>query len=492
MEVSEPDVTTTINVRLNPKAEPLKTKDEAENDRSVAEVEFAETIVLIKPIESEPVEKASPEAVKKNTSNCPPKWMSSSKKNDSEDSTEADGRSNEKLNLTNRLNSVIGNGNFEKASEIVSESKDAEEVKAKPKWRRPGGASAVEAKTTEETENASKLTANPKTAPVATKKESKKELEEKKNLPESKPGVKSNKTSVEESQNKTSLDSKNKSVSIGANAGKKPEEIKTENIKDEKPKPKWKRPGVEPAAKKSPEITKKENPLASKKTENKKDPLTASSTNAKLNPTGKEKAPLVNKNISPKSSTESQKSATESSEKPKESGGSTTIPTKKNPEKELSANKTTVSDKTDATEAVETIKAVTSSKQSKPLSNEEQKLEPTKTQIERKAIADVKSAGIEKEPTLDASNPTSVEKPGTNNSDPKEEDKKTGDEKAEEEEEEEEEDASGMRAMRKEVGSKMENMEAEFAAGASKIAALRAKMKRMREAAKANREAGGS
>ena len=99
----------------------------------------------------------------------------------------------------------------------------------------------------------------------------------------------------------------------------------------------------------------------------------------------------------------------------------------KNPEKKITANKTTVSVKTDATDAVETTKAVTSSKESKPaaLSNEEQKLEPTKTQIERKAIADVKSAGIEKEPTLDASNPTSVEKPDTNNSDPKEEDKKT-------------------------------------------------------------------
>ena len=54
---------------------------------------------------------------------------------------------------------------------------------------------------------------------------------------------------------------------------------------------------------------------------------------------------------------------------------------------------------------------------------------------------------------------------------------------------EEEEDASGMRAMRKEMDTKMENMEAEFAAGASKLAALRARMKRIRETAKANAEA---
>merc|ERR1711974_158402 len=173
LEVSEPDVTTTINVRLNPTAEPkIKSQDPPP---SVAEVEFAETVVLVKPIESAPVEKPSPEiavVVKKNTSNSPPKWMSSTPKNDSDDSTETEGRNNnEKLNLTNRLNSVIGNGNFEKAPEIVVEIKDAEEAKAKPKWKRPG-ASAAEPKTTRPGTNTSKLgesVTNSKTASVATK-----------------------------------------------------------------------------------------------------------------------------------------------------------------------------------------------------------------------------------------------------------------------------------------------------------------------------------
>merc|ERR1719264_1033283 len=138
LEVSEPDETTAINVRLNPTAKPV---DKLQEPPSVVEVEFATTVVLVKPIESLPVEKPLPEitaVVKKNTANSPPKWMSSSTKNNSEESTDTEGRNNEKLNLTNRLNSVIGNGNFEKAPEIVVESKDEEEVKAKPKWKRPG------------------------------------------------------------------------------------------------------------------------------------------------------------------------------------------------------------------------------------------------------------------------------------------------------------------------------------------------------------------
>merc|ERR1719431_584789 len=55
---------------------------------------------------------------------------------------------------------------------------------------------------------------------------------------------------------------------------------------------------------------------------------------------------------------------------------------------------------------------------------------------------------------------------------------KTEEEKTEEEKEEE--DVTGMRAMRKEQASKFSDMDAEFAAGASKLSALRAKMKALR------------
>jgi hypothetical protein len=51
---------------------------------------------------------------------------------------------------------------------------------------------------------------------------------------------------------------------------------------------------------------------------------------------------------------------------------------------------------------------------------------------------------------------------------------------------EEEPDESGLRALRLEADSKMETMEAEFAEGATKLAALRARMRRLRETAKAN------
>merc|ERR1719175_370572 len=46
LEVSEPDVTTTINVRLNPTAEP-KINLQDTPPPSVTEVEFAETVVLV-------------------------------------------------------------------------------------------------------------------------------------------------------------------------------------------------------------------------------------------------------------------------------------------------------------------------------------------------------------------------------------------------------------------------------------------------------------
>ena len=59
----------------------------------------------------------------------------------------------------------------------------------------------------------------------------------------------------------------------------------------------------------------------------------------------------------------------------------------------------------------------------------------------------------------------------------------------EEEGEEEEEDVTGMRAMRKEQQNKFTDMEQEFAAGASKLSALRAKMRALRMKSKASSEA---
>ena len=57
-----------------------------------------------------------------------------------------------------------------------------------------------------------------------------------------------------------------------------------------------------------------------------------------------------------------------------------------------------------------------------------------------------------------------------------------------EESQEEEEDISGMKAMRKETDNKFADMEAEFEAGRSKLAALRARIRRTREMSKAPSE----
>ena len=51
-------------------------------------------------------------------------------------------------------------------------------------------------------------------------------------------------------------------------------------------------------------------------------------------------------------------------------------------------------------------------------------------------------------------------------------------------EEEEGEDVSGMKAMRKETNDAFANMEAEFEAGRSKLAALRARIRKARELSK--------
>merc|ERR1712181_214463 len=147
------------------------------------------------------------------------------------------------------MGSVIGNGNFEKAPEIVVESNDAKEVKAKPKWKRPG-TSAAEPKTkgpgTKTTNKLGENVTNPKTTSAAPKKESNDEVQQKKDLPKPQPAV----TSKKETKNKTSVDPKQTSVSNEINLGKKPEESndQSDEIKETKPKPKWKRPGVDSAA----------------------------------------------------------------------------------------------------------------------------------------------------------------------------------------------------------------------------------------------------
>ena len=492
---------TTFNVRLAPKTgtQP-ENKIKPEKFQTSPKVDITETVVQVKPNESLPTSEST-EISKSSKSMCPPKWMSASQKNSTaEDSIISETKNTEKLNLTNKLDSVIENGAFEKAPEVAEESSREEDVKAKPKWKRPGASdSAQKAKTTVPNKSVGNVT-NASTPLTVVAKDACAEVQLKKDAPKSTTIPTPNKD-VRDVQNKTSLESKSQ----------------IEEQKDAKPKPKWKRPTAETKA--SPETTKKVNLPRNKPQESKsspdvkdkseetaakinagtskketttskssgsesKEPITSTSAKPKIISTNpkdgkiEKKAPLPNKSNAPSLVPPSTNTA------PKSKGSDLQSPTIPAAQKEVSNAK--VPSTADSLGKAQEGKKLKEPKPELCSNNEtEKKLEKTTTPNESKPLPVVETKDEETQPIA-----KSIENTDSNT---KDEEKKVEDGKKEEqkkeEEEEEEEDASGMRAMRKEVGSKMENMEAEFAAGASKIAALRAKMKRMREAAKANREA---
>jgi len=94
-----------------------------------------------------------------------------------------------------------------------------------------------------------------------------------------------------------------------------------------------------------------------------------------------------------------------------------------------------------------------------------------------------------KEPEQEIQTKPEGDKKETVNSAVPESNSTVNNEEEKKEEEAEEEDVTGMRAMRKEQASKFSDMDAEFAAGASKLSALRAKMKALRMKHKAAAEA---
>ena len=134
---------TIFNVRLAPKTETQpENKIKAAKIQTSPKVDITETVVQVN--ESLPTSEST-EISKSSKSMCPPKWMSASQKNSTaEDSIISETQNTEKLNLTNKLNSVIENGAFEKTPEVVEESPREEDVKAKPKWKRPGASDSVQ------------------------------------------------------------------------------------------------------------------------------------------------------------------------------------------------------------------------------------------------------------------------------------------------------------------------------------------------------------
>ena len=489
---------TTFNVRLSHKTETQpENKIKAVKIQTSPKVDITETVVQAKPNESLPTSEST-EISKSSRSMCPPKWMSASQKNSTaaEESIKSETKNTEKLNLTNKLNSVIENGAFEKAPEVVEESPREEDVKAKSKWKRPGASDSVQkAKTTVPNKSVGNVT-NASTPLTVVAKDACAEVQLKKDAPKSTTIPTPNKD-VKDVQNKTSLESKSQ----------------IEEQKDAKPKPKWKRPTAE--TKTSPETAKKVNLPSKKPQESKSSP--------DVKDKSEETAAKINAGTSKKETTTSKSRGSESkepttsmtSEKPKISSTNpkdgkietkAPLPTKSNAPSLISPGTNTapkskgsdlhsstipseqkeVSNGSNAKSTADSLGKAQEGKKLKESKSElcsknetEKKLEKITTSNESKPIAVVETKDEEEQPSA-----KSIE-----NTDSNTKDEEQKEEQKKEEEEEEEEDASGMRAMRKEVGSKMENMEAEFAAGASKIAALRAKMKRMREAAKANREA---
>ena len=493
---------TTFNVRLGHKTETQPDdKIKPEKIQTSPKVDITETVVQVKPNESLPTSEST-EISKSSKSMCPPKWMSASQKNSTaEDSIISETQNTEKLNLTNKLNSVIENGSFEKTPEVVEESPREEDVKAKPKWKRPGASDSVQkAKTTVPNKSVGNVT-NASTPLTVVAKDACAEVQLKKDAPKSTTIPTPNKD-VRDVQNKTSLESKSQ----------------IEEQKDAKPKPKWKRPTAE--TKTSPETAKKVSLPSKKPQESKSSPDVkdkSEETAAKINAGTSKKETTTSKS----SGSESKEPTTSTSAKPKiiptnpkdgKIEKKATLPTKSNApslvppgtntapkskgsdlhsstipseQKEVS-NGSNAKSTADSLGKAQEGKKLKESKSELCSKNEtEKKLEKTTTPNESKPIAVVETKDEEEQPGAKSKENTDS---NTTDEEKKVEDGKKEEQKKEEEEEEEE-DASGMRAMRKEVGSKMENMEAEFAAGASKIAALRAKMKRMREAAKANREA---
>jgi len=334
-----------------------------------------------------------------------------------------------------------------------------EEAKSTPKWKKPETAKKEEAKVEE-----AKPTPKWK-KPETTKKEEPK-VEEAKPTPKwKKPeSTKKEEPKVEEAKPTPKW--------------KKPDTTKKEETKVEetKPAPKWKKPEAtkkeepkveesKPAPKwKKPETTKKEEPKVeeAKPALKWKKPDTTKKEEPKVEepkPTPKWKKPETAKKEEPKPV----------ETKPTPKWGKKAEPAKVEESKPAETKATPKWKKPEATKK-ETIETEDKSA-TKP---EPAKVEETKPQNVEKPKEEAPKAEVKDENKSD---------------EPKKEESSENNGEEKPQEEEEEEDEHGVKAMRKEMGSKFESMDAEFEAGRSKLAALRAKIRKAREAAKASAEA---
>jgi len=233
--------------------------------------------------------------------------------------------------------------------------------------------------------------------------------------------------------------------------------VETKATEPEKPAPKWKKP----------EAVKKEEPK----------PVEPKPTEAEKSVPKWKKQPAVKKEEPKPAEPEKpvpkwKKPAAPKKEEPKPAEPEKPVPKWKKPQ----------AAKVEEVKPAEPEKPVPKWKKPAAPKKEEPKEEP-------ESIPTVPVPEVVKEPEPEIQTKTECDTTETANSAVSNSEEPTKAEEEKTEEEKEEEDVTGMRAMRKEQASKFSDMDAEFAAGASKLSALRAKMKALRMKHKAAAEA---
>eukprot|EP00092_Neocalanus_flemingeri_P010481 GFUD01011292.1.p1 GENE.GFUD01011292.1~~GFUD01011292.1.p1 ORF type:complete len:816 (+),score=283.88 GFUD01011292.1:87-2534(+) len=312
-----------------------------------------------------------------------------------------------------------------------------------PKWKKPDSIKKEDAKAVEP-----EKPVPIKKTPETVKKEEPKPAEAEKPVPKWKKTEAAKKEETKPTETPKSVPQWKTAKKEEPKPAEVPKPAETKPKEPEKPVPKWKKQAV--VKKEEPKPAEPEKPVPKWKK-----PETAKKEEAKPTET-------------PKPVPKWKKPETDKKEEPKPAETEKPVPKWKKP----------VSVKNEEPKPAEPEKTVP--KWKKP-AEPELKLEVEPTQI-ISVPKPVNEPEPESQSKSESSNPeaSNTAKPASEATETKQEEKK---------EEEEEEDVTGMRAMRKEQDTKFADMEAEFAAGASKLSALRAKMKALRLKSKASAEA---
>merc|ERR1719431_1791709 len=399
-------------------------------------------------------------------------------------------QSDTKIDLTHKVTSSAINSepktySWQKSNNSSTDKKISETAKdATPSWKKPDTVKEVEVKLSEPTWRKTetvKIEEPKKVEPAWKKSETVNKVEPEKSVPKwKKPetekveDVKPMQQPVTEQKNLTAPPEKSKTTDEKAKepekttpSWKKPEPaqkeeakpVETKTTEAEKPAPKWKKP----------ETVKKEEP---KPAETKPAEAEKPVPKWKKHPAVKKEEPKPAEPEKPVPKWK--KPAAPKKEEPKQSEPEKPVPKWKKPQ----------------TAKVEEVKPA---EPEKPVPKWKKPAAPKKEEPIEEAesipVVSVPEVVKEPEPEPEIQTKTEVATTETANTPVSNSEEPTKTEEEKTEEEKEEEDVTGMRAMRKEQASKFSDMDAEFAAGASKLSALRAKMKALRMKHKAAAEA---